>query len=108
MIYLFILAVLVLRCHTSSAPAAASRGYSPLWRVDLSLRWHLSLQGAGSGLAVAHDQLLYGMRDLSGPGLEPVSPALAGGFFTIEPPGKPLDPKFLISFVKALSDSTIT
>ena len=23
-------------------------------------------------------------------GIEPVSPALAGGFFTIEPPGKPL------------------
>ena len=27
--------------------------------------------------------------DLSGPGIEPVSPALAGGFFTTEPPGKP-------------------
>jgi len=24
------------------------------------------------------------------PGLEPVSPALAGGFFTTEPPGKPI------------------
>ena len=28
------------------------------------------------------------MWDLPGPGIEPVSPALAGGFFTIEPPGK--------------------
>ena len=28
--------------------------------------------------------------DLSDPGIEPVSPALAGGFFTTEPPGKPL------------------
>ena len=27
---------------------------------------------------------------LLGPGIEPVSFALAGGFFTIEPPGKPL------------------
>ena len=27
--------------------------------------------------------------DLSDPGMEPVSPVLAGGFFTIEPPGKP-------------------
>ena len=27
-------------------------------------------------------------RDLSHPGIEPVSPALAGGFFTTEPPGK--------------------
>ena len=24
------------------------------------------------------------------PGIEPVSPALAGGFFTTEPPGKPI------------------
>ena len=28
-------------------------------------------------------------RDLPDPGIEPVSPALAGGFFTTEPPGKP-------------------
>ena len=29
------------------------------------------------------------MWDLPGPGLEPVSPALAGGFLTAAPPGKP-------------------
>ena len=29
------------------------------------------------------------MWDLSGPGLEPVSPALAGEFLTTAPPGKP-------------------
>ena len=34
-------------------------------------------------------QLLRGMWDLPRPGLEPVSPALAGGFSTTEPPGKP-------------------
>ena len=28
-------------------------------------------------------------EDLSDPGIEPTSPALAGGFFTIEPPGSP-------------------
>ena len=28
--------------------------------------------------------------DLLHPGIESVSPALAGGFFTTEPPGKPL------------------
>ena len=33
--------------------------------------------------------------DLSDPGIEPTSPALAGGFFTTEPPGKPLNPKYL-------------
>ena len=33
-------------------------------------------------------QLLRGMWDLPRPGLEPVSPALAGGFLTTAPPGK--------------------
>ena len=34
-------------------------------------------------------QLLRGMWDLPGPEHEPVSPALAGGFLTTAPPGKP-------------------
>ena len=34
-------------------------------------------------------QPLRGMWDLPRPGLEPVSPALAGGFSTTAPPGKP-------------------
>ena len=38
----------------------------------------------------ARAQLLRGMWDLPGPGLEPVSPALAGGLPTTAPPGKPL------------------
>ena len=38
----------------------------------------------GTGLAAP------GQVDHLGTGLEPVSPALAGGFFTIEPLGKPL------------------
>ena len=29
--------------------------------------------------------------DLPDPGIEPVSPALAGGFFTTETPGKPMN-----------------
>ena len=33
--------------------------------------------------------LLRGMWDLPRPGLEPVSPALAGRFLTTAPPGKP-------------------
>ena len=35
-------------------------------------------------------QLLCGMWDHPGPGIEPVSPALVGGFLTTMPPGKPL------------------
>ena len=40
-------------------------------------------------------QLLRGMWDLPRPGLEPVSPALAGRFSTTAPPGKPLKSVFL-------------
>ena len=32
--------------------------------------------------------MLHGMWDLPGPGIEPVSRALAGGFLTTGPPGK--------------------
>ena len=42
-------------------------------------------------------QLLRGMWDLPRPGLEPVSPALAGRFSTTAPPGKPPH-RFLSSF----------
>ena len=33
--------------------------------------------------------LLHGMWNILGSGIEPASPALAGGFLTTEPPGKP-------------------
>ena len=42
------------------------------------------LSGCGS-----RAQLLRSMWDLPRPGLEPVSPALAGRFSTTAPPGKP-------------------
>ena len=38
------------------------------------------------------------MWDLPGPGLEPVSPALAGGFLTTAPPGKSQNLLFKSSF----------
>ena len=41
-------------------------------------------------------QPLRGMWDLPGPGIEPVSPALAGRFSTTAPPGKPQPELFLI------------
>ena len=43
-------------------------------------------------------QLLRGMWDLPRPGLEPVSPALAGRFSTTAPPGKPPIQFFPFSF----------
>ena len=36
-------------------------------------------------------ELLCGMWHLSGSGIKPMSPALAGGFYTTEPSGKPDD-----------------
>ena len=52
--------------------------------------------GLRASVVVAHrlsscstwTQLLRGMWDLPAPGIEPVSPALAGGFLTTAPPGK--------------------
>ena len=35
------------------------------------------------------DWVLLGMWGLPGPGIKPVTPALTGGFFSTEPPGKP-------------------
>ena len=83
----------------------ASGGYSSLQCMGFSLRWLLLLCSTGSrcvgisscgSWALEHKLssrgaqalLLHGMWDLPGPGLEPVSPALAGGFLTTVPPGK--------------------
>ena len=100
--YLFIfgcVGVFVAACRLSLV--AASGGYSSLWCVGFSLWWLLLLQSMGSraqaSVVVAHGlsscgaraQLLRGIWDLPGPGLKPVSPALAGGFLTTAPPGKP-------------------
>ena len=94
---------------------------SPLPPMGLSLvvaRWRLfggfpccgatGSSGAGSVAAVSRlpscstqPQLLRSTWDPPRPGLEPVSPALAGRFFTAEPPGKSRDlvlPKVLLSF----------
>ena len=45
--------------------------------------------GAQASVVVAHGLSCSGMWDFPGLGLEPTSPALAGGFFTTAPPGKP-------------------
>ena len=42
------------------------------------------------------------MWDLPGAGLEPVSPALAGGFLTTVPPGKSLFLRLLFVFIKSV------
>ena len=72
----------------------AGGGHSSPRCAGLSLSQALLLRSTGSRWAgsaiVAHGpSLLCGMWDLPRPGLEPVSPALAGRFPTAAPPGKP-------------------
>ena len=44
--------------------------------------------------------------DLPNPGIELMSPALAGGFFTAEPPGKPSPKQYAILLSRASSVKT--
>ena len=62
------------------AKAARCRGFSRCRARAPEHRLH------SSG---AQEQLLLSMCDLPGTGMEPVSPASVGKFFTTEPPGKP-------------------
>ena len=48
----------------------------------------LSMGFSGKNIGVGCHSLLQG--NLPNPGIEATSPAWAGGFFTTEPPGKPL------------------
>ena len=43
-----------------------------------------------ASVEAAQPLLLRGMWNLPGPGIEPVSPALAGGFLSAVPPGEPV------------------
>ena len=95
-IYLFILfmAVLGLRFCARAFSSCGKRG--PLFiavrgplTVAASLVAEHRLQMRRLSNCGSRAQLLRGMWDLPRPGLEPVSPALAGRFSTAVPPGKP-------------------
>ena len=95
------MAVLGLRFCARAFSSCGKRGHSSSRCAGLSLSRPLLLRSTGSRRAgsviVAHRlsnsgsraQLLRGTWDLPRPGLEPVSPALAGRFSTTAPPGKP-------------------
>ena len=76
----YFLAVLGLCCCVGFTLAVASGGCS-LVAVPMLLIAVVSLG--------TRAQLLHSMWDIPGLRIEPVSHALAGGFFTTEPPGKP-------------------
>ena len=71
---------------------AASGGHSSSRCAGLSLSWCLLLRNTGSrraGSAIVAHGPSYSAACGIFPGLEPVSPALAGRFSTTAPPGKP-------------------
>ena len=45
--------------------------------------------------------------DLPDPGIEPMSPALEGGFFTTEPPGRPIQANTLLYFQSITSQNPV-
>ena len=75
------------------SPVAASGGHSSSRCAGLSLSRPLAaehrLQTRRLSSCGSRAHLLRGMRDPPRPGLEPVSPALAGRLPTTAPPGKP-------------------
>ena len=93
-IYLF-MAVLGLRFCARAFSSCGKRGplfiavHGPL-TIAASLVAEHRLQTRRLSNCDSRAQLLRGMWDLPRPGLEPVSPALAGRFSTTAPPGKPL------------------
>ena len=102
-IYYLFLAVLGLRFVQGLSLVAASGGHSssrcgdrsssrcaggPFTIVAPPVAGH-RLQTRRLSSCGSQAQLLHGMWDLPRPGLEPLSPALAGRFSTTAPPGKP-------------------
>ena len=97
---IYLLAVLGL-CYYTDFSLRQAGATLQLWFAGFSLRYILLLQSTGcrhmgsvvvvlrlqsiGSIVVAH----LSMWDPPGPGIEPVSPALVGGFFTTEPPGNP-------------------
>ena len=92
-IYLFMV-VLGLRFCVRAFSSCGKRG--PLFiavrgplTIEASLVAEHRLQTRRLSSCGSRAQLLRGMWDLPRPGLEPMSPALAGRFSTTAPPGKP-------------------
>ena len=89
-----ILAALGLHCCASFLSSCGVGGGYSLFRSTGSRcegfsscdSWALEPQLSSRGSPAL---LLCGLWDLPGPGMEPASPALVGGFFTTKPPGKP-------------------
>ena len=64
------------------------RSLQQLWSLGSVIATQ-RLESAGSGVCGTWSWLLRSMWDVPGPGLEPMSPALADELLTTRPPGKP-------------------
>ena len=103
------MAVLGLRFCARAFSSCGKRGslfiavHGPL-TIAASLVAEHRLQTRRLSSCGSRTQPLRGMWDLPRPGLEPVSPALAGRFPTTVPPGKPLSSKLFQKKKKALKN----
>ena len=102
------LLIAVASCCGARAPVVAARGLSScsvraLEHAGFSScgTWAQQLQCTGS-VVVAHGlSCPAAMWDLPGPGIEPVSPALAGRFLTTGPPGKSPDCLYFLDEIES-------
>ena len=85
-----------LKLFSSFDMQPSHRDSSPLWSTGsralrLQELWHVGSVGGAPGLygTGTWASLFCDMGDLCGSGMESISPALAGRFFTTEPLGKP-------------------
>ena len=72
-----------------SVQASLCNGFSSCCRVQRLQQLQFQALGCRLHSCGAWAQLLRSMWGLPGPGIKPMSPVLAGGFLTTEPPGKP-------------------
>ena len=97
------MAVLGLRFCARASSSCGKRGplfitvRGPLTIVASLVEHRLQTRRLSS--CVSRAQLLRGMWDLPRPGLEPMSPALAGRLSTTAPPGKPCRFLLVINFI---------
>ena len=95
-IYLLFIFLAVLGLHFCARAFSSCGKWGPLFiaargplTIAASLAAERRLQTLRLGSCGSRAQLLHGMWDLPRPGLEPMSPALAGRFSTTAPPAKP-------------------
>ena len=90
------MAALGLLCCMGFALVAAGEGYSlvAVHHIVVLLLWSTGSRVCRVRSCVTEAPLFSDMWDPPRSGIKPVSPSLAGRFFTIEPPGKPSSPIF--------------